>query len=368
MGLGRRSLRRIGAWFLVATLATCSLVSSRATGQQRQLGVQLSLTVAASFATNPPTGCVVQNLSGEGTVAFDISGLTSTGALITFYASTDSGAHYRPTNALGVVPSTNADGKFSFRAAGHTQVAVCVTTTAGSGSATISTTTSASAAVQGQAEPVQLSGTFPPVVPPTCPAAPNAPCVQQTGVANVNVQNTPFASATTAPTGTPCANCLYVVPGGNNGSPYPQASATAAPAPFGGAPLATVGVADFGASPLIVAINEVTGANINSQTTTQVIAAPGSGSIYVTSFSIIGTAVNSAENYTLVGGTGINCAVVTLTSGVALHGPVTNGVQVTWPYPLGGYTKFPAGSAVCVTSAGTTPGAIPMLSWANLSP
>ena len=87
----------------------------------------------------------------------------------------------------------------------------------------------------------------------------------------------------------------------------------------------TVATNSLGAT-AIVAADTSAPVNISSPATTQIVAAVASKTVHITGFGVtVSTSAATAQTFTIVQGTGTNCAVGQLT----LAGPFTGGIQET---------------------------------------
>lgn len=97
--------------------------------------------------------------------------------------------------------------------------------------------------------------------------------------------------------------------------------------------------------------------NVAAAGTTQLVAASGNASIWVCSYAFSSTGATTSTTVQFTAGTGGTCAVAT----VLLTGSLAPNVATTPPVVMAssvGATavlKVPAGSALCIVVAGTTP-------------
>ena len=124
----------------------------------------------------------------------------------------------------------------------------------------------------------------------------------------------------------------------------------------------TVATNSLGAT-AIVAADTSAPVNISSPATTQIVAAVASKTVHITGFGVtVSTSAATAQTFTIVQGTGTNCAVGQLT----LAGPFTGGIQetlvaeslptvITYGGGLGQIAQSQTSGAVCITTTGAQP-------------
>ena len=124
----------------------------------------------------------------------------------------------------------------------------------------------------------------------------------------------------------------------------------------------TVATNSLGAT-AIVAADTSAPVNISSPATTQIVAAVASKTVHITGFGVtVSTSAATPQTFTIVQGTGTNCAVGQLT----LAGPFTGGIQetlvaeslptvITYGGGLGQIAQSQTSGAVCITTTGAQP-------------
>ena len=124
----------------------------------------------------------------------------------------------------------------------------------------------------------------------------------------------------------------------------------------------TVATNSLGAT-AIVAADTSAPVNISSPATTQIVAAVASKTVHITGCGVtVSTSAATAQTFTIVQGTGTNCAVGQLT----LAGPFTGGIQetlvaeslptvITYGGGLGQIAQSQTSGAVCITTTGAQP-------------
>lgn len=318
--------------------------------------------------------------SNAAQIAIDISGLTASGATLTFEATADA-SHWRAVQAFqGLAPfgaavtTATADGTYHVQSAGYQYVRVRVSST-GTGTATIASNATIGTNLVTLAAGTSLIGSVNQGTSPWVVGTP-APCTALTCTSTIAIVTTPLPVSTPVPlpTASPglapyyfqlCTTTTIAINGATTvtcnasgqqtfnlggttpaalpATPSPQPAATALPVAAYG-----FGIGSSGYLPLIECDNSIA-ISVASSAVTQLVALSAGKRIFVCGYSAV---VSAASNVQFFYGTGTNCATgqATLTGAVpfAANGGIARGPALVPVWSV------PAGNALCASvSAGS---------------